>query len=329
MRIGLVGLDTVQALRSTMWQAFVSALEAAGLFLVDLHDAHPGTVSGIVSFNCQERRILAAHGRHVPKRHRVLVVLEPPQTAPYIYRSRTTLLFGSIFAASPVWANMLQGSSFRWPVQVPNELPPRIPYRFASTLISANKRSAIKGSLYSLRRAVVHQARESNYNLGLFGVGWSSNRGLQTIDGIRSAVKACRYWELPDLSESLSFAQPQQSMGFQVNKYACLAAAPTTVVVENSATYVSEKLFDALITKTVPVYVGPQLERFGVPEDLVFRCEPTASDILSRLKSISPGDISQKAHAIDLWTSGSDFRAMESGKVLHSLGARVAAALRS
>lgn len=312
-----------------MWQAFISALEAADLSVVDLCDARPGTVNGIVSFNFRDRRILAAHRRHVRQRQSVLVVLEPPQTAPYIFLDRTRLLFGSIFAASPVWASQLQGNSFRWPVQVPRNLTPKTAHKFESTLISANKRSAIAGSLYSLRRAVIRHARDSNYNLGVFGVGWSSSRALQTIEGIRTTIKACRYGRVPDLVEAFSFSQPQQSMGFQVDKFACLATAPTTVVIENSATYVSEKLFDALLNETVPVYVGPNLEPFGVPEDLVFRCDPTASDILRRLALISTEEIHQKKNAIHSWISGSDFGAMESGEVLSSLGARVAAAITS
>jgi hypothetical protein len=49
---------------------------------------------------------------------------------------------------------------------------------------------------------------------------------------------------------------------------------------ENEASYVSEKLFDALVYGCIPIYVGPNLEEFGIPQNVAFKIESNSTDVL-------------------------------------------------
>jgi hypothetical protein len=58
------------------------------------------------------------------------------------------------------------------------------------------------------------------------------------------------------------------------------------LVVENSLDYVSEKLFEALSCKNIVVYVGPELQHFGLNDQMVIRVAPNINSIFSELKNI-------------------------------------------
>jgi hypothetical protein len=51
------------------------------------------------------------------------------------------------------------------------------------------------------------------------------------------------------------------------------------VVIENSQEYMSEKLFDAFVGGCIPVYVGPDLEVFGIPSSLYVTAEATPESV--------------------------------------------------
>ena len=38
----------------------------------------------------------------------------------------------------------------------------------------------------------------------------------------------------------------------------------------SSSNYLSEKLIDAVISGTIPIYVGPNLDTFGLPQDMAY-----------------------------------------------------------
>jgi hypothetical protein len=50
-------------------------------------------------------------------------------------------------------------------------------------------------------------------------------------------------------------------------------------VIENSADYLSEKLIDAVISGTIPIYVGPNLNTFGLPAELAYQVNGDLSSI--------------------------------------------------
>jgi hypothetical protein len=58
-----------------------------------------------------------------------------------------------------------------------------------------------------------------------------------------------------------------------------ISAYKYSVVIENEASYVSEKLFEALFAGCIPKYVGPNLREFDFPAGLVIEVEANISAI--------------------------------------------------
>lgn len=145
----------------------------------------------------------------------------------------------------------------------------------AVVFMNSNKLSFIQGELYTLRRLAL-----KNRDITLFGPGWNSSalRRLkillaELVISIQSKQKfswyAAKNW----------FSKYTNYMGLAENKLAALSDFKVALTIENSADYMSEKLMDALLAGCIPVYVGPETSRFEIPEELVFRAEPSLESI--------------------------------------------------
>jgi hypothetical protein len=103
-----------------------------------------------------------------------------------------------------------------------------------------------------------------------------------------------------------------------------------SLIIENSLDYVSEKLFDAIQFGTVPIYVGPQLSEFGIPNEVAIQCEPSEVQVADKIASLR-GDLTL---AIDTLKAGrkfmTSFEAKEwsNSEVLISLADSIEAYLR-
>jgi hypothetical protein len=76
-------------------------------------------------------------------------------------------------------------------------------------------------------------------------------------------------------------------LGLAGDKLEVYANYKVALVIENSPEYMSEKLLDALFAGCIPVYVGPPVEKFGLPKDLVVESAPNVaalSDAVARAK---------------------------------------------
>jgi enamine deaminase RidA (YjgF/YER057c/UK114 family) len=71
-------------------------------------------------------------------------------------------------------------------------------------------------------------------------------------------------------------------------------------VIENSLELRTEKLYDAIESCSIPVYVGPDVED-GIPRGLYMQAEPTLSKVLAAMESAMHIDIEQWKTARDNW----------------------------
>jgi hypothetical protein len=115
------------------------------------------------------------------------------------------------------------------------------------------------------------------------------------------------------------FFRPEHPMGMVDEKAEAFRLAPSSIVIENSGDYVSEKLVDAVCAGVVPIYVGPPLERFQIPSDVAVTCPPDPIKIAHTVRSLSGSQTIATLSAGRDWLSGP---AKEHGitKVLFSLG---------
>ncbi len=305
-----------------------TALNGYGIHVVDEGET-VGHRSAIVVFNDRPslrlRRILS----RVPKRNRILVVMEPEATGPSNYSKRTLARFGQAFFASPLWASKAGGESFLWPHEIANrrttQMDP-ITGQFDTTMIFANKRSSSPQSLYQLRRDVIRTASAVNVRIALFGPNWDRSKMQNFSEGLRATLKGLRAGRHLSISEAfrdLNFA-PSEWLGSIERKQFALRIAPTTIAIENSMDFVSEKLFDPILCGVVPVYVGPKLEQFGIPNSVALRAPTDSRQILETVRNASPTQLDEIRAAGSEWILSDSALRFDVSRVMADLGRRIA-----
>ena len=146
--------------------------------------------------------------------------------------------------------------------------------------ISADKWSFIPGELYSLRRLMY----ATHSRITLYGRSWTDSNWTRFRRLLKELVIAASHGVVPKLANMrLAFKIPLNFQGVADNKLEVLSRYHAALVIENDATSLSEKLMDCILAGTIPVYVGPPTESFGIPNDLVVSCEPDASSISTAL----------------------------------------------
>jgi hypothetical protein len=203
----------------------------------------------------------------------VLVKNEPSVVAPGHSDARIDSKFGAIVEVGrPNYSPLI-----RWPQTWNLEHFGNKQRIDRAVAISANKFSFVSGELYSLR-ARVYSTSDS---LDLFGVGW--DRSV-----INNALKLARELQIAVLGRAnkitlaclASFRfEPMNFLGQAEDKLEVLSRYKVSVVIENSNEYMSEKLIDSILAGTIPVYVGPPVEMFGIPPDMVVFANPNPQDV--------------------------------------------------
>jgi hypothetical protein len=159
--------------------------------------------------------------------------------------------------------------------------------------VNANKWSVTGDSLYGLRRQVIRDAAKRGVEIDTFGSGWDNSwRQNGALLG-RAVVSAAHARTMPHLREGLrGLPIPMRHCHGPIeDKLETGCAYQMAVVIENSATYVSEKVFDALRAGCVPVYVGPPLAAYEIPEAAVLQVAPRADRVISVLADTSPAEL--------------------------------------
>lgn len=153
--------------------------------------------------------------------------------------------------------------------------------RFKRTVaISANKWSMIPGEYYSLRRKAYSQID----GIDVFGPGWNSSTIEEVMLVTKELVISLASGVFPEVSNlKWSLIRPQSYLGVAASKIKTLSRYEVSLVIENSAGYMSEKLVDSILAGTIPVYVGENVENFGIPAGLVIQAEPAVEAIRSAI----------------------------------------------
>jgi hypothetical protein len=147
-----------------------------------------------------------------------------------------------------------------------------------AVVVNADKWSFVSGQLYWVRAAI----SANNDDVDVYGHGWDrgflvrlAHRAFELLRTIGSAVfpnlKGLRYVT----------ATPRNYKGIAADKIATMSKYKVALVIENSPEVMTEKLFDAWFAGCVPVYVGPPLAPFGIPDSLVIRCDDTSLESIN------------------------------------------------
>lgn len=269
------------------------ALREVGWSLVPI-DQLTRAPDALISFNHHDAALGWAQSLGIPKGRLMLVLFEPPAVRPDQHRTSLWRRYGLVIAPSPSWASAAGGVFLPWPqdLALPKPGPGNRRRDRRAALMNANKWSATADSMYGLRRQVIQRARRRGVDLDVYGDGWGRHPSENIAHMVSAAFNAGRAGRWPLRPEILRGVRVAANWcGVAADKLETLAEYHLSVVVENSPTYVSEKLFDALRAGTVPVYVGPPLGDFGIPADIAVQVPARAAAILEAVSDLGEEDI--------------------------------------
>lgn len=159
------------------------------------------------------------------------------------------------------------------------------------TMIAANKVSPTKRNQYGLRRYFAKNL--SPALLEVYGPLWTDPLHRKIWIRVVAILASLKWKHLPNISSCYGnlFWKYPGAKGEVENKHDVLLQSKFSIVVENNAEYVSEKLLDAVINGSVPFYFGPDLMSVGLPPGIAIQNFKSVEEVKKYLSEYEPGEI--------------------------------------
>jgi hypothetical protein len=238
----------------------------------------------------------------LPGKQNVLILWEPRSFMPWQYTKSCIKRFQLVVPISP-WRAARLGLK-NWilhPALFQKNVTENVTRNRMLVMINAAKFSANRNSLYGFRRKVSKALRKSKIDYDLIGVNWKMKKTKEIRERIWSTRKELHARNIPSIAEAFSdiFYNYPEHKGKVDDKIKTLANYKYSLVIENEADYISEKLFDAISAHTIPIYIGPDLNQFKFLKECVFQCEPKIESIIEILLKDDQEIYSQKKQSIE------------------------------
>lgn len=177
-----------------------------------------------------------------------------------------------------------------------------------AVMVNADKWSFVEGHLYWLRAAIAARSPL----VDVFGHGWDRGVWIRFAHRVYECWRTLKSRTIPRLDFSrFALSRPTNYKGTTANKISAMSSYKVAVVIENSCEAVTEKLFDAWFSGCIPVYVGPPLEQFGLPDSMFVRCGTISVEALDeairtalsldRESFFEPINLFLKSDASEVW----------------------------
>jgi hypothetical protein len=244
------------------------------------------------------------------KAQKVLLRFEPPAVNPILYSKNTLRHYGRVLSIGGTKHLGVSDQVIHWPYfSHPNPAKPKqddilesksISFssfdgkkdrRIELSMIVSNKVAWSKPSNYTLRRNIILKA--TNFGLSCYGMGWQSSRLFRLATNLRLYLfflSQRRFVNPIHMVENFFFPK-QESISAIANKFDVLTNSDFHLVIENSSTYVSEKLLDALVAGAVPIYIGPDLKPYGIPASCVITPKNDIGEVVKTLQNLKDVDL--------------------------------------
>ena len=236
----------------------------------------------------------------------VLVIVEQPSVNPLQHKKKYRKLFDVVFVSSHDLANAYGAVYFTFPLRINSfreisKIEPNKKIIFG--IVATSKNSLVQSSLYRLRPALINHLAKSNQII-FGGKDFKSTR-LSNLrmdlnyffflikNGIRPSLKQFRF-------RKLSYEESSY-LGEVVNKDEVFEKVDVVLCFENDIYEFSEKFLDTITSGKVPLYVGPDLNRLGIPCSVYIKTEPTVRQLKRTINDIDSELINSKLDSIKSW----------------------------
>lgn len=252
---------------SGAWNDFFLQLEENGIHIESSN--YGAKIDLLIANTHSVQAIEEANKSNLPLERRVLILWEPPVVDDERHSKAVIDQYGVVFSPTPNWAkNAKRRIIFPWPQSVPNLINESFVNwcnrQDRMLFIQGNKYSAHRDELYSFRRNLMRSI-SANQNLPnpiLFGTNWNLGIIFDFRKWFASFIRISKWNFSKSSINGLGFKYPYYE-GSILNKFEISRKFKYSIVVENSADYVSEKLFDMVFSGCLTFYLGPDLQDFG------------------------------------------------------------------
>jgi hypothetical protein len=247
-----------------------------------------------IAFDKIDELLLNSLANHVFK---VLVRQEPKVVVMETYTTGHTEKFNHVIDVGKIEIGTI--SVINWPqdllvnIDVVNGKSEKI------VMINSNLLSLSKSENYSLRRQVAIEIND----LDLYGRQWNNEFKAKLLTLIKE-VKKYRFQihRINFYGLKYYFRVFSNYLGEVEDKRKTLSKYKYSIVIENSSDYLSEKIFDAIFSGCIPIYVGPNLVNYEIPDYLYLQAKPDLSDIKEKIASAKTKDYSEWVDQVRIWS---------------------------
>jgi len=335
LRVGLAGTANLKLRGKAVSPGLAECLEKTGYVISEDVD-----VDILININHNWKSVSELEGSNEDKRTvRILIRLEPSSVYPNQYTDDVESLYDLILTPGSV-EDTSQSDFLRWPYSynlnpsLPSEFAPNPIevflqnrklgiYEFANwekrviecSLIAANKVSPNGSGNYGLRRSFA--SRDLGGCLSVYGQLWEVSflsRLRYRLAVLRFAIQSKSNYKIKHVFSDFS-KKFQNVRGEILDKHEVIIQSKFSLVIENTNNYISEKLFDALLGGSIPIYFGPSLVNTYIPESLVIRCEPNGASLIDTVRNLDATKVEKILAGIENFLSGNEFPLWDSTAV--------------
>ena len=275
------------------------------------------------------RRFLDSGGK--PSRA-VLIRLEPNSVFPAQYKHRITRKYGLVISPGSALPESKHSVRVGWPYKYhlnpanPVDTDPSLVDILESksyqdlfkkgnwdkrghllTMVAANKVSSISGANYLLRRNLSQSLPVDTF--AVYGPLWKGPLYPKIHHRLAVLVATLKQGTFPNLVEIYGnlFRSYETARGPVENKHTLLQDSKFSLVIENSNSIVTEKIFDAILNGSIPIYVGPDLNSFGLPNEIAVSVSGKTQEILEITQNMNSANIERYLDTMFSFIKSSNF----------------------
>ena len=298
--IFIAGINALTPETPESGQNFVNRLITHGLNVT----VNPDSAEYFVCVDHSPSDLRRARSVGITKERSVLIRNEPTVVSPENRDSVVGKEYSLIIDMGR--PSSLSKNAMPWPQQWPSgasELFNANQRQNRIVLINANKISFLPGELYSLRRECLLKFD----SIDLFGQGWDNSFSEKVKHFLSNLWIAVKSGQLPRVSGGKYFFRKINNWkGAPADKREVGKFYKYALVIENSKEFITEKFFDALFSGCIPIYVGPRLEEFDIPDNLYVKADAHIESISQRIKSLHEMDYNKWRKECAIWLSRQD-----------------------
>lgn len=236
------------------------------LTLVDANNPRSADIA--ICFNHTDQNLKKIENSGIDKKNRFLIMYECAQILPDMHKNATLEQYGHIYTPSPHWATRFSTTKIKYPfhIRFEPESVKNSKRQIKIGIVQRNLLSCIKGENYTLRRRIIKARRDV---ITVAGEGWRENIVIQYLRYIKLLKFYVRKVPLNELVIFPKYLISDKNIFPVVDKQKFLEDTEFAIIIENHSDYVSEKIFDCFRAGAVPIYFGPDLDVFDIPNNTI------------------------------------------------------------